>query len=300
MNILFRVDSSSKIGLGHLMRCLVLAEQYQQNTVIFACQDLDGNANQRITKKGYKVEILNDNSIDTLCRSIRLLKINNIIFDHYGIDNKFEKTVKEETGVHILSFDDTYEKHYCDVLINHNIYANSEKYKDLVPEFCEVRCGSKYTLIRDEFKKTKVAKQTLKNNKFMVFVSLGGTDINNVSLDVLKTIVNIDNIIINFATTKFNKNIKDLLRFSKKHKNTRIYVDYSISKLMSISNLAIITPSVTVHEAMAMRLPFITVMTANNQKIMHQYLSNNGFLALKCNESKALLKEVSRRVAKYH
>ena len=54
MNIAFRVDSSSKIGLGHLMRCFVLAEQYKNNNVIFFVQKLTGNANQRIIDKGYK------------------------------------------------------------------------------------------------------------------------------------------------------------------------------------------------------------------------------------------------------
>ena len=76
-----------------------------------------------------------------------------VIFDHYGIDYQYEKQIKIKTEVKILSFDDTYEKHHCDILLNHNIYAKKEQYKDLVPDFCELRCGRKYTLIRDEFKK---------------------------------------------------------------------------------------------------------------------------------------------------
>ena len=110
MNVLFRVDSSSKIGLGHLMRCLVLAEQYKKDNIIFAAQNLEGNANQKIIDQGYRLILLGDNSTDELCKKIALLHINNVIFDHYGIDYKFEKIVKKRTGVQILSFDDTYEK----------------------------------------------------------------------------------------------------------------------------------------------------------------------------------------------
>ena len=98
------------------MRCLVLVEQYHNDNIYFLVQDLKGNANQKILDKGYDLVYLLDNSVDELCKKIKLLNIDNIIFDHYGIDNKFEKSVKDLTGIHILSLDDTYEKHYCDIL----------------------------------------------------------------------------------------------------------------------------------------------------------------------------------------
>ncbi len=186
MNILFRVDSSSKIGHGHVMRCLVLAKQYREDNVIFATQDLKGNANQKIIDESYKLIALNDGSVNELVQRINELNIDMVVFDHYGINSDFEKAVKGDSGVKILSFDDVYEKHYCDILLNHNIYADAGKYKDLVPDFCEIRCGKKYTLVRDEFKKIEIKKNPSNKGKLVVFVCLGGADANNISLPVLE------------------------------------------------------------------------------------------------------------------
>lgn len=155
MKILFRSDSSSTIGLGHIMRDLTLAKEYQDDE-IFACQELEGNINEQIP---YPIHTLCSNKPEELIKLIKELSIDFLIIDHYGIDYKAEKNIKEETGVKILSFDDTYEKHFCDILLNHNISADEKKYKDLVPPNCELRCGEKYTLIRGEFKEEKKLKE---------------------------------------------------------------------------------------------------------------------------------------------
>ena len=294
MNVLFRVDSSSKIGLGHLMRCLVLAGQYKKDNIIFATQSLDGNADQKIIDQGYKLILLDDNSTDELCKKIALLHINNVIFDHYGIDDKFEKIVKKRTNVKILSFDDTYEKHYCDVLLNHNIYADARQYEGLVPEFCDVKCGKKYTLIRDEFKKVKIKKSPINKESPVIFVCLGGADPGNVSLAVLKILVEFDNATITLATTSANRNIGKLQDFSKQCQNISICVDCNIAEMMSNSDFAIITPSVIIHEVMSIGLPFISIKTADNQKMMHKYLCEKNYYALDLSELSKLKREVQK------
>lgn len=55
--IVFRVDSSSQIGSGHLMRCLTLAGQLKNKTdIIFISRDLDGgNLIELIEKNGYRL-----------------------------------------------------------------------------------------------------------------------------------------------------------------------------------------------------------------------------------------------------
>jgi UDP-2,4-diacetamido-2,4,6-trideoxy-beta-L-altropyranose hydrolase len=279
MNVVFRVDSSSQIGLGHLMRCLVLAKQYKQDNIIFATQELAGNVNHKIKECGYQHINLSDNNTQTLINTVVSNAVDLLVFDHYDIGYQFEKTIKDETGVKILSFDDTYQQHYCDVLLNHNIYAKDEDYQGLVPNFCKLRCGEKYTLIRDEFKKLKPKNRRINKNNLTIFVAMGGSDINNISLEVLKVLIGVNCTTVNLATTNANSNIDTLLEFSKQYSQVNIHINHSnVAQLMDDSDFAIITPSVTVYEVMALNLPFIAIQTADNQHYLANYLENDNFL----------------------
>ena len=91
-NILFRADSSSTIGTGHIMRDLVLAEQYPESKIIFATQDLKGNLNSKILESDYEIQNLDSNDVDELIELVQKLSVDMVIVDHYGIDYTFEKT----------------------------------------------------------------------------------------------------------------------------------------------------------------------------------------------------------------
>ena len=62
MNIAIRVDSSKKIGTGHIYRTISLAEKIRQKKikVIFICQKLPGHAIDLIRKKNFKIKIINN------------------------------------------------------------------------------------------------------------------------------------------------------------------------------------------------------------------------------------------------
>src|SRR5574344_1572079 len=171
MNILIRANSSSSIGTGHIMRDLVLAKQYKNENIIFATQDLVGNINHKIIEAGYKIELLKSNDFEELNDLIKRLNIDMIIIDNYDTDYNFEKKLKEDnSSLKIFVLDDIYEKHFCDILLNHNIYASEKKYKNKVPKKCELRCGAKYTLLRDEFKEAKKKSQTKNQNLKTIFI----------------------------------------------------------------------------------------------------------------------------------
>ncbi|MGE0052437.1 MAG: UDP-2,4-diacetamido-2,4,6-trideoxy-beta-L-altropyranose hydrolase, partial [Arcobacter sp.] len=252
MNILIRANSSSYIGIGHIMRDLVLVKQYSNDNIIFATENLDGNINHKIIEAGYKIELLKSNSFDELNELIKKLNIDMIIVDNYNIDYNFEKNLKDlNPNLKIFVFDDTYEKHFCDILINHNISANEKKYKNLVPNNCELRCGSKYTLLRDEFLEVKKQKNIIKKDKKIktIFIAMGGADHSNINIDILKVVNKIrkenkKNIKVNIVSTTANKNLEKLKDYCKNKKWINLYIDSKqIAKLMIESHFAIVTPS---------------------------------------------------------
>ncbi|MCH5337007.1 MAG: UDP-2,4-diacetamido-2,4,6-trideoxy-beta-L-altropyranose hydrolase, partial [Campylobacter sp.] len=128
MKVLFRSDSSSEIGFGHIKRDLIFAKQYED--VSFACLDLEGSL---IDELPYPVYELESESIYELINLIKDENFEFLIIDHYGINADDEKLIKYETGVKILSFDDEIKPHNCDILLNVNAYAKPSDYEGLVP-----------------------------------------------------------------------------------------------------------------------------------------------------------------------
>ena len=297
MNILVRADSSSYIGTGHIMRDLVLAKQYKNENIIFATQDLVGNINHKIEEENYKIELLKSNDFEELNKLVKKFEIDMIIIDNYDIDYNFEKKLKEDnSSLKIFVLDDTYEKHFCDILLNHNIYADEKKYKNKVPENCELRCGAKYILLRDEFLEAKKAKNRVNKKNKTIFLGLGGADHKNLNIKILKLVEKFKKSLkVNLVTTTANKNLEELKEYCKDKKWINLQINSNeVAKLMSKSDFSIVTPSVTANEIFYLDLPMIAIKTAKNQNQMHKYLKKKGYFTMKKFDKQKLNKYLKR------
>jgi UDP-2,4-diacetamido-2,4,6-trideoxy-beta-L-altropyranose hydrolase len=185
--------------------------------------------------------------------------------------------------------DDTYERHYCDILLNHNIGADAKRYEGLVPPKCELRCGSAYALIREEFYKER--------QKFRVLVAMGGSDHKNLTIEVLKILKEFPHFRVDVVTTRANTFVDTLQKYTKKNKKIKLHIDTKkMAKLMRRADFVIITPSVTAQEALFMNLPFIAIKTADNQKEIYNNLKKQGYKCLKKFSSKGLKKEIKSMI----
>lgn len=278
--ILFRTDSSDIIGTGHIMRSLVLANKFKNDKITFAVQNLPGNINYKVKNSGYNIEILKSNDINSLISFIKKYKFDLIVIDHYGISFDDEKKIKKDTGIGIFVLDDTYEKHYCDILLNHNYGADPSKYKTLVPKNTELRCGQKYSLIREEFineKKNKKKYSFEKNKK--ILIAMGGIDSKNLNIEILESIKDFKDIDITVVTTRANKNLNKLKKFCNEYPlKIFLKVDTNqMAKLMKKASLVITTPSVTINECLFMNVPFIAIKTEKNQDAVAMALKKANF-----------------------
>ena len=109
--IFFRVDSGTKVGYGHLIRCLSLAENLKKYyKVIFISSILQGNIINELKIKKFPVYKLKSysNHIDEkndAKKTILLIKKyggqkNLMIVDNYGLSKKWENTIYRNGSMH--------------------------------------------------------------------------------------------------------------------------------------------------------------------------------------------------------
>jgi UDP-2,4-diacetamido-2,4,6-trideoxy-beta-L-altropyranose hydrolase len=261
------------------MRDLVLAKrEFGEAEVLFAVRDLPGNINRRIGEAGHALRLLESDDIEELVELVKRERIDTVVIDHYGIDAEMEKRLKEATGVMLWALDDTYERHYCDIVLNHNPYADPTRYEGLVPESCELRCGPEYTLLRKEFYEAKKLPRPDNRPPIRVLVAMGGVDTANLNISVAELLGEFPQVEAHIITSSANPRLKELEAYVQEVSHVTLHIDSKeVAKLMRSIHFAITTPSVTLNELSFLETPFIAIQTAENQKEMMKYLKENEY-----------------------
>ena len=271
MNIIFRVDSSSKIGTGHLMRCLVLAEKLKDRNcnIIFICKNYNGNISDIIVNKGFKLYLIEQECCDY--KEVRniIIKLNKqidwLIIDNYNLDLEFEIHMKNIIKK-IMVIDDFANRYYfCNMLLNQNLYNNPVgKYKLMVPHNCKMFLGLEYLLLRDEFKniKREIKHYSIRN----ILVSFGGTDNENETTKVLEGLRPLQNININVVVGSSNINKYTIKYLCYKYNYNYLEQINNMAELINKSDLAIGAGGISLWERCYLGLPSIVSILADNQK----------------------------------
>lgn len=267
MKVLIRTDSSSKLGHGRIRRDLVLAKSYDD--VSFACRELEGSLIDEIP---YEVFLLDSMDMNELISLVKEEQFELVVIDHYDISYQDEQYLKRSTGVQIFSFDDEVKAHYCDTLLNVNPFARASLYERLVPDFCELRCGFAYALIRDEFyEEAKIKREKI----YDYFICFGGTDRRNLSPKIAIEFDESKKIFI--ATTSANVNLKALQTLADKSSNITLGVDIKdFAKTMNQSKKLVISAGNLVNEAIFLKAEFKAICTDKSQFKIAQWLKSNG------------------------
>ena len=304
MKIVMRVDASVKIGFGHVMRCLALAEALKSRGAVceFICREHPGNLIEHISKKGYKTHIIpmgSNKDIDLrysdwlgasqledvqICKDILLaIQPDWLIVDHYALDTAWESELSH-CYRHLMVIDDLADRrHKCRILLDQTLGRSRTDYEPWISNDCTLLSGPEYALLRSEFAALReYSLQRRKNfNLKHLLISLGGVDKDNITSKILRSIRNFPFpsdckiLIVLGSSAPWIDDVRELA-LDMPWCST-VYVDVPfMAKLMADSDLAIGAAGTSAWERCCLGLPTFLVILADNQRNIARRLVDAG------------------------
>ena len=200
--LLIRTDANSRIGFGHAIRCVALAQHWHDlvGPVDFLSRGLPDFLIEQIRNQGWLVHSVSgeSGSPDDARESVGIItqtRADAFVLDGYQFDPRFQQTI-QSTGIATLVIDDqgTLDRYYTDLLLNQNTGINAELYRGRVSQ-SELMIGPKFALLRKEIVGLKRTLNSANHSGCRLLVTLGGskTDtINRKIIDAISLLADID------------------------------------------------------------------------------------------------------------
>ena len=284
--LLIRTDASPEIGTGHVMRCLALAESWQDTGgKVFFLSAYDAPAiEDRLKKEEMPVLHIRQEAgtlgdVDETVRIAHEHGADWIVVDGYHFGAEYQKMIKD-AGLSLLFIDDYghADHYYADIVLNQNIYADMSLYKKYEP-YTRFLLGAHYVLLRREFLKWSDHDRTIPEVARKILITLGGSDPDNRTRDVIEAVREADVqdrevvVVIGGSTPHYeiiHETIKNLPGF-RLVKNAD-----NMPELMFWADVAISAGGSTCWELIFMGLPSMMISIAENQDPIVQKLHTLG------------------------
>lgn len=292
MKVAFRTDATNKIGTGHFMRCLTLAEELKNCGVeiLFVSRSLAQYLRDMLEAKGMEFVSLKSDCVtppagdlphshwlntsqEQDARETRQALSGRewdwLIVDHYALDERWESALRPSVG-RIMVIDDIADRsHDCDLILDQNFYVDmEERYVGKTPAHCRQLLGPRYALLRSEFRelrKKSIQRRAGPVNRILVF--FGGVDADNYTgctIEVLAGlkigILHVD-VVIGLAHP-FRERIEAQCKSHGYHCHVQ---SKRMAELMASADMAIGAGGSAMWERCCLGLPVLTVCVASNQ-----------------------------------
>ena len=294
--VVIRADANSKIGMGHVMRCLSVADALVKRGEEVLFVTADDTPVPLLTKKGIPYRVLHTDYADMeaelpeLWEVLRELpqgaespeaalaqKNTSILVDSYYVTEKYLAALKKR--ITTIYMDDIYAFSYpVDMLINYNIYGEEMGYeKDAAFADTKLLLGTEYVPLREEF---SAAEQQRTAADGGILITTGGSDSFNLAGQLLMEAMKYDALKekeYHVVSGSLNPHIGELQALAQKHENIHIHCNVTnMAELMAESEVALSAGGSTLYELCAMGVPVIAFSFAENQERLVQTFVKRG------------------------
>ncbi len=302
-HLLIRADANTQIGTGHVMRCLALAQAWQDEggTATLVARELPEGL-QRILRSE-QLEIITSPSLsetedaNNLVTLAKNLGSECVVVDGYSFGIVHQKALRN-AGIRQLFIDDYgHAKEYvADFVLNQNLTADEAFYRNRDAR-TSLLLGTRYTLLRREFRRLRGWKRDFAETPTSILLTMGGADPDNITLASLQTLDKLrrTDLLVRVIVGASNSHRAALQDFRPEFlREIEILTTAAMPEMMQRSDLAISATGTTCLELMYMGLPFVGVAISDNQRPIAMELSKRG-LADTVDCSNAEFTEVLRK-----
>lgn len=274
MKVLIVTEGSSKIGFGHVTRCLSIYQAFEENGISpLMIINGDNSVSSLLTNQKYEI-------IDWLSNTkklVDLVKNSDItIVDSYLADYTLFKKISDLTKLAVYLDDNNRIKYPKGIVLNGSIYAQKLDYPSF--DYNEYLLGNQYIPLRKEF--WKIPRKRINRKVKNVMITFGGDDLRNLTPKITKMLnehfPQLNSTIIigkgfnNVDMIKKNANAKNKLIFNPNAKE--------MVEIMLKSDIAISAAGQTLNELARVGTPTITILVASNQINHINYWEKKGFI----------------------
>jgi UDP-2,4-diacetamido-2,4,6-trideoxy-beta-L-altropyranose hydrolase len=279
--LLIRADCGAHIGSGHVIRCLALAQTWQDmgGKVGFSMAMKEPTIQARLQKE--KVELFQvttrpgstEDAIQFIDKA-RQMGASVVVVDGYQFNAEYQRCIKE-AGLRLLIIDDNahLDHYYADVLVNQNLHATKLDYQ-CDPETV-LLLGPRYALLRQEFLRWKTWKRTIPHHARRILITLGGMSNPAYYMKVVEYIEGIESVEcdIIFGSTEPPVSLEEKAQLMPER--VRLYKQVKdMPALMAGADIAISSSGSTMWEIAFMGLPSILFVLSHNQQEVAESLSS--------------------------
>lgn len=267
MKFLIRLNAGKSAGLGHLMRCVSLAQALRMRNIdsFFL---IKSDMKQTLAKLISDMEdppLKYDFIPDDIDQQHDLKVVEDtysqgysfLILDHYDHDIEYQQRLKA-SGVKWAQFDfECNREVISDVLINGNVSASRADYTELVSAETALCVGPEYAIVGEAYacqKGNPVPKQIL--------IAMGGGRYPQEVLYMIRELIS--NTGYNFEIVTTDNRLLDI---GKSKPNVRVYLNaIEVSSVYKKCEIAVVAGGVTTFELAALQIPMIIVPYELNQR----------------------------------
>ena len=293
MRVTFRVDASIRIGSGHVMRCLTLADALTKAGAEchFLCGEQAGDLLDIVRGNGHIVHVLSRHEdsggggdwpadAERSYLVLDALRADWLVLDHYGLGEDWERKIRPAVGK-LMVIDDIGRPHLCDLLLDQNFpNPTHDRYEKSAIGGALLLLGPQYALVRPEFAALRSFSLNRRDGSLRrLLVSMGGSDPDDETSKVLTAVSagRTHEWTLDIVVGAANPHRRSVETACAELPNARLHVQTpQMADLMAAADCAITTGGSISWERCTLGLPAIVTAVSVDQLAVSEALADEG------------------------